>query len=103
MNFKEAYMVIITGKRAKKEGMKVNLNNEPVDIKYISSVSVVYMENGKVIKTDPSFLAAFDVNGGIHQLNDQNVISLLLSNDEDWEEYTEISTVESSEEEVIVE
>ncbi len=89
MNFKEAYALMSEGKRVCKEGLGINQQDGSQSIKYLTMINVVYLENGAMIKQDPSFIVAVDEKNTLTRLSDQNVISLLMSVDEDWSEYVE--------------
>lgn len=89
MKFIEAYKQILEGKRISKTDLTVTTQQGPSAIKFMSMVTPSYVESGTIIKQDPPFIAAFDVNGAIHRIGDQNAISMLLSEDDDWNEYVE--------------
>jgi hypothetical protein len=87
MIFKDAYKEILNGKRVCKPDLKVNLADGNLDVSYMSMVIPSYIESNSIIKQDPAFIAAFDINGGIHRIGDANAISMLLSDDDDWAEW----------------
>jgi hypothetical protein len=90
MNFKEAFKEVQAGKRLIRPTLNVNLQDGPVEVKYMSCIVPTYVEmDGSPVKQDMPFLALFDVKGGVHKLSEGNIISLLMGDDEDWVEYVE--------------
>lgn len=84
MKFIEAYKKILEGTRITKADLQVTTNEGPSIIRYMSLVIPSYIENGSIIKQDAPFIAAFDLKGGIHRINESNAIAMLLSEDDDW-------------------
>ena len=90
MDFREAFKEVQAGKRLIRPTLTANLQDGPVDIRYMACIVPTYVEmNGAAVKQDMPFLALFDVKGGVHKLSEGNIISLLISEDVDWVEYVE--------------
>ena len=96
MKFIEAYKEIMEGKRVSKSDLNVTTQEGASAIKFMSMVTPSYVESATIIKQDAPFIAAFDVKGMIHRIGDQNAISMLLSEDDDWFEYVEPPIVSGS-------
>lgn len=101
MNFKEAYKEIMGGKRVCKDDLSVSSPTGSISVKYLSLVVVDYYEAGRLIKTEPSFIAAFDQNEGINRLSEANLIQMLLSEEDDWKEYVECCSDEEIHENIV--
>ena len=86
MKFKEAYSIIMSGKRMTKTSF---IDQSQNSIKYICAITVKYFLSDDLLKTDLPFIALCDSKDNIQRVSDQSIISFLLSEDDDWLEYIE--------------
>jgi hypothetical protein len=87
MKFIDAYKEMMDGKKIAKPDMKFRETQN--DIKYFCKVDVKYVIGDDLLKQDAPFVVAYDESGSVQRIDEPSIISLLVSEDQDWSEYVE--------------